>query len=555
MSDQNFKIIIPDGLEPKVKVVMLKGDTGEQGVKGKTGQSFRQYNGTIVADAPEGTEATIDMFKLSSFANAQDIVFDYSQNAQGNVEVRPWMVNSVNTVRDTADVQRWGSVITVPRGARGEVGPQGERGPQGLPGSISNTMISPSMLTADLQLSTYPAVDLVDNLTWHKNTFIDKNANIYNLIGDQGAKDEKEYTFQKPTSGSAEDNDNWFVSIANITKQTYTLSFEAKSTVNGDHITTLMKFTGDTADDWTCVTAVNGVQVTPPSWGNCPFQISDSYQRYSVTYTTKPENRKFQIGFRFFDSTGIVNIKNIRLTAGTDNSFGSIGNALAYLDVYQGETYYVKRLDGSSWLNAPMVVTDDNLNFVSSAPADSDPDHSYKIEIPAGGTKLFLNTGLDYHPMLFRQTAFNASFSALAAIDTLWEVVKASRTPRDMVKVSLTHVDKSQYSSNTAFWDYQRGILVESNQTGAYESVYACKPIKVSPYYSYTVTGYNVNNSNLVTILDAKGNAILSIPGKKSLEQVENYVFTIPSNGAYMMVNDNKYAGSTTELWRIISWN
>lgn len=532
MSEPNFRIIVPDGLEPRVKVVMLKGDTGEQGVKGKTGHSFRQYNGTIVADAPEGTKATIDMFKLSMFANVDDLIFDYYQNAQGNVEVRPWMVRSVNTDRYTADVQRWGSVIVIPRGARGEIGPQGERGPQGLPGDISNMKITPSMLSQDLQESSYPQAELVENLTWHDNTFAHPTV-LYNLIG--GMVDGYEFTGKVEPSETKD-----LVSTEMIipaTKTTYTLSFDAKSTVNGDKITSYFY-------NPNCVTSINGVPAGDMVDGNTQTTLTDSYKRYSITYTINPPKQVINvIVARLFGGVqGTVSIKNVRLMAGTDHNWTPIIEKIAYLDVKQGETYYARDLENNeTWLNAPMLVTDADFNYISSIPAVADPDHSYKIEIPAGGTKLFLNSRVDLHPMLFKQTKF---YSMGDSLDTIYHQFRYGKNPDATQDVALTHLRESKGHWNNA------GLLQDTE-----EPLYACKPISVSPYQSFTITGHNYYGSCLAVVIDHKGRVITLITGDDGSDTYhQDYVFNIPKNGAYLLVNDNQISGATTTLKKVLSW-
>ena len=270
----------------------------------------------------------------------------------------------------------------------------------GVDGIMTNGYIDlPNLLSNeyDLQVSNSPAVDLVTNLTWYRNTYINGKGDIYNLLG--GMKDGEEHTFA-PASG-----ENWFTAIVNLKKNTYTLSFDAKSTVNNDNLTTLMRHVEMGDNNFNCVTAVNGTPVNPNSWGDNDVKLSDSYTRYSVTYTTYSDNKPFQIGFRTSSSTGTVSIKNIRLTAGTETSWGATICMMAYLDANQGETYYARQLEDGAWLNAPMVVTNDNLDAVPSTVITDDKNHTFKITIPSGGTKLFLNSNETLVPTVFKQSA------------------------------------------------------------------------------------------------------------------------------------------------------
>lgn len=270
----------------------------------------------------------------------------------------------------------------------------------GVDGIMTNGYIDlPNLLSNDydLQVSNSPAVDLVANLTWYKNTYINGKGDIYNLL--DGMKDGEEHTFA-PASG-----ENWFTAIVNLKKNTYTLSFDAKSTVNNDNLTTLMRHVEMGDNNFNCVTSVNGTPVDPTSWGNNDLKLSDSYTRYSVTYTANPDNKPFQIGFRTSSSTGTISIKNIRLTAGTDTTFGATSCMMAYLDANQGETYYARQLEEGAWLNAPMVVTDDNLGSVPSTVITDGENHTFKITIPSGGTKLFLNSNETLVPTVFKQSA------------------------------------------------------------------------------------------------------------------------------------------------------
>lgn len=270
----------------------------------------------------------------------------------------------------------------------------------GVDGIMTNGYIDlPNLLSNeyDLQVSNSPAVDLVTNLTWHRNTYINGKGEIYNLL--DGMKDGEEHTFA-PASG-----EKWFTAIVNLKKNTYTLSFDAKSTVKNDNLTTLMRHVERGDNNFNCVTAVNGTPVNPNSWGDNDVKLSDSYTRYSVTYTTNSDNKPFQIGFRASSATGTVNIKNIRLTAGSDNKWGSTNCMMAYLDANQGETYYARQLEEGAWLNAPMVVTNDNLDAVPSTVITDGENHTFKITIPSGGTKLFLNSNETLVPTVFKQSA------------------------------------------------------------------------------------------------------------------------------------------------------
>lgn len=270
----------------------------------------------------------------------------------------------------------------------------------GVDGIMTNGYIDlPNLLSNeyDLQVSNSPAVDLVTNLTWHRNTYINGKGDIYNLLG--GMKDGEEHTFAHASG------ENWFTAIVNLKKNTYTLSFDAKSTVNNDNLTTLMRHVEMGDNNFNCVTAVNGTPVNPNSWGDNDVKLSDSYTRYSVTYTTYSDNKPFQIGFRTSSSTGTVSIKNIRLTAGTETSWGATICMMAYLDANQGETYYARQLEDGAWLNAPMVVTNDNLDAVPSTVITDDKNHTFKITIPSGGTKLFLNSNETLVPTVFKQSA------------------------------------------------------------------------------------------------------------------------------------------------------
>lgn len=270
----------------------------------------------------------------------------------------------------------------------------------GVDGIMTNGYIDlPNLLSNeyDLQVSNSPAVDLVTNLTWHRNTYINGKGDIYNLLG--GMKDGEEHTFAHASG------ENWFTAIVNLKKNTYTLSFDAKSTVNNDNLTTLMRHVEMGDNNFNCVTAVNGTPVNPNSWGDNDVKLSDSYTRYSVTYTTYSDNKPFQIGFRTSSSTGTVSIKNIRLTAGTETSWGATICMMAYLDANQGETYYARQLEEGAWLNAPMVVTNDNLDAVPSTIITDSENHTFKITIPSGGTKLFLNSNESLVPTVFKQSA------------------------------------------------------------------------------------------------------------------------------------------------------
>ena len=522
-------------------------------IKGPQGVSILMYDGDISGSGASGQTATVDLSKIkpNGVAKVGDVVFDHQQNAQGDVELGYWKIDSISG--NSANVVGISGGFTIPRGARGEIGPQGERGPQGLAGDISNTKISPSMLTSDLQLSTYPIVDLVDNMTWYSNTYIVKNAAFFNLI--KGMQDGKEYKIGLGSDLPTFVENQSFVPI---TQKTYTFSFEAKSTVSGDIINQYF-YDHDASNN--CVEKIDGVDGSRD--GSKRIQLTENYVRYSTTYTLSPKNIPLYVLLTAIKGTtqGTVFIKNMRLTNGTDVNWSSVNQKIAYLDVKQGETYYARDLENATWLNAPMVVTDEDLNVISSIPAVTDVDHAYKIEIPAGGTKLFLNSNISYHPMLFKQMVFRDIAGLMMGVDTLWKVVMAGKTPKDRATVALEHIDHSQYSSDNAFWDYQRGVLVEQGTFGegvekdAYKNVHACKPIPVGPYWSYTVTGYNVYKSNLVTILDAHGNVVRSIPGKDTFEPVTDYVFTIPKTGRYMLVNDNQNAGSKTDLRQITNWN
>ncbi|ACA63311.2 putative glycerophosphoryl diester phosphodiesterase [Lactobacillus phage c5] len=270
----------------------------------------------------------------------------------------------------------------------------------GVDGIMTNGHIDlPNLLSSDydLQVSNSPAVDLVTNLTWYKNTYINGKGYIYNLL--DGMKDGEERTFA-PASG-----ENWFSAIVNFKKNTYTLSFAAKSTVNTDNLTTLMRHVEMGDNNYNCVTSVNGTPVNSISWGDNDLKVSDSYTRYSVTYTANPDNKPFQIGFRTSSSTGTVSIKNIRLTVGTETSWGATVCMMSYLDANQGETYYARQLEEGAWLNAPMVVTNDNLDAIPSTVITDGENHTVKITIPSGGTKLFLNSNETLVPMVFKQSA------------------------------------------------------------------------------------------------------------------------------------------------------
>lgn len=270
----------------------------------------------------------------------------------------------------------------------------------GVDGIMTNGYIDlPNLLSNeyDLQVSNSPAVDLITNLTWYKNTYINGKGDIYNLL--DGMKDGEERTFA-PASG-----ETWFTAIVNLKKNTYTLSFDAKSTVNNDNLTTLMRHVEMGDNNFNCVTSVNGTPVNPDSWGDNDLKLSDSYTRYSVTYTTYSDNKPFQIGFRASSATGTVSIKNIRLTAGTDNKWSATNCMMAYLDANQGETYYARQLEEGAWLNAPMVVTNDNLDAVPSTIITDGENHTFKITIPSGGMKLFLNSNESLVPTVFKQSA------------------------------------------------------------------------------------------------------------------------------------------------------
>ena len=78
---------------------------------------------------------------------------------------------------------------------------------------------------------------------------------------------------------------------------------------------------------------------------------------------------------------------------------------MAYLDANQGETYYARQLEEGAWLNAPMVVTNDNLDAVPSTVITDGENHTFKITIPRGGTKLFLNSNETLVPTVFKQSA------------------------------------------------------------------------------------------------------------------------------------------------------
>ncbi|AGW43698.1 glycerophosphoryl diesterphosphodiesterase [Lactobacillus phage phiLdb] len=210
-------------------------------------------------------------------------------------------------------------------------------------------------------------------------------------------KGEKEYSIAKGNNGDS------YQTIIPLTKTTYTLSFEAKSTVSGDKIASLLFDGGDGSKN--CVIKINGVDTTNGD-GYAETTITDSYKRYSITYTLAPRSIKMSvIPVRTTISAGDVTFKNVRLTAGTDNNWGSTTFMIAYLDAHQGETYYARQLEESAWLNAPMVVTNDNFDGIPSNIITDSENHTFKVTIPSGGTKLFFNSNEALVPTVFKQSA------------------------------------------------------------------------------------------------------------------------------------------------------
>ena len=96
--------------------------------------------------------------------------------------------------------------------------------------------------------------------------------------------------------------------------------------------------------------------------------------------------------------------RSVRLTKGTEGIWGSTGGMIAYLDAKQGETYYARQLEEG---NNPMVVTDDNFDAVPSTIITDGENHTFKVTIPSGGTKLFLNSDQALVPTVFKQAAYS----------------------------------------------------------------------------------------------------------------------------------------------------
>lgn len=272
----------------------------------------------------------------------------------------------------------------------------------GVDGIMTNGYIDlPNLLSNeyDLQVSDEPLVELVSDLTWHKNTYINGRGYIYNLLGSM--KDGEEHTIGL---GDGVSQYVESVSIVPIMQNTYTLSFEAKSTVSGDKI---KQYFVDSDESKNCVVKIDGVNGGRN--GEKTIQLTGDYIRYSTTYTVNPQNRPLHVllaPVSAQSTQGTVYIKNIRLNNGTDTNWGGgSSNKLAYLDVEQGETYYARDLNNDTGLNAPMVVTDDNLDVVQSNVITDVANRTFKIRIPSGGTKLFFNSNESLAPTIFKQSA------------------------------------------------------------------------------------------------------------------------------------------------------
>lgn len=278
----------------------------------------------------------------------------------------------------------------------------------GVDGIMTNGYIDlPNLLSNDydLQVTESPAVDLVNNLTWYNYTAITGSGAIWNLV--DGVKNGEEQSASVDASSAY----NLFekTMIVPATKTKYTLSFDAKSTINGDVITSYFYAPN-------CVTEINGVPIIDQYDGNIDTTLTDSYKRYSIVYTITPPNQPINViaaRLRYGKAQGTVSVRNMRLASDPyDDNYGvsAWGSAddvkLTYLDVHQGETYYVRNAQIPGWLRGvSMVVTDDNLSLVQSSVIADSENGTSKVTIPSGGTKLFINSSLTSLPTVFKQTA------------------------------------------------------------------------------------------------------------------------------------------------------